>query len=128
MDTTTLFLVQLWGPVLLAVGIGLLVSKRQYAKVYKDIAGEPLAALAFGILAMAGGLAQILVHNTWNGLADVIVSLLGWGTFLKGTVFVLSPGYANKLARSWERAKLMPLAVLITIVVGAYLTWLGYLG
>ncbi len=47
MNTTT-FLAQVWGPAILAVGIGIFVSRSFYAKIYGDLEKEPLACLIFG--------------------------------------------------------------------------------
>ena len=125
---TTIFLAQIWGPVLLAIGVGMSIGRAQYLKVYKDIESEPLAGLGFGVLAMAAGLAQIAVHNTWDTLPAIIVTLLGWGAFVKGALFLMEPKFVGEMARTWVKADLLPLASAGSIIIGAYLMWFGYLG
>jgi hypothetical protein len=49
----TQFLAQIWGPVILAIGLGIFVSPKYYSKVYHDLEREPLAILVF---AMFGGI------------------------------------------------------------------------
>lgn len=123
---TTLFLAQIWGPVLVAVGLGLLSSRSQYEKVYRDIANEPLAGLTFGILAMTVGLVQIRFQNSWENLAATLVTLLGWGTLLKGALFVIAPHSASYAARKWGHLKVVPISATLVLLIGAYLIWFGY--
>ena len=44
---TTLFLAKLWGPAILAVGIGVFVSRNYYIKIYLDLEKDALAVLLF---------------------------------------------------------------------------------
>jgi hypothetical protein len=47
----TIFLAQIWGPVILAVGIGVFTSRSYYLKVYRDLEKETLAVLLFAMFA-----------------------------------------------------------------------------
>lgn len=42
---TALWLAQLWGPVMFAVGAGIFVSRGYYPKIYRDLEKEALAVL-----------------------------------------------------------------------------------
>ncbi len=123
----TLFLVQLWGPVLLALGLGLLLSKGHYARVYRELDKEPLAALTFGMLAMVVGIVHIMAHNVWDSLLSGFISFLGWATLLKGTAFVIVPRMADRWSEVALKAKLMQVGAVVVLVLGAYLSYLGYL-
>lgn len=123
----TLFLVQLWGPVLLALGLGLLLSKGHYARVYRDLDKEPLAGLTFGMMAMVVGIVHVMAHNAWDSLLAGFISFLGWATLLKGTVFVVLPGMADKWSAFALKAKLMQAGAVVVLVLGAYLSYIGYL-
>jgi len=124
----TLFLAELWGPILLAVGAGLFLSRGYYRRVYRGIETEPLATLAFGIVAMVVGISQIMIHNVWHGAPEIIVTLLGWGTLLKGIAVIVMPESAGKAARQWQSAKLIQLSAGLVLVIGLYLTWYAYFG
>lgn len=124
---TTLFLAQIWGPVILAVGIGIFVSRDYYVKIYRDLEKEKFAALVFGMMALAGGTAHIVAHNTWSTLPEIVVSLLGWGLFVKGAVLTIAPKLADKAGDWTVKSKLIPAAGGFAILAGVYLSWLGYL-
>jgi len=124
---TTLFLAQIWGPVTLAVGIGIFVSRDYYIKIYRDLEKEKFAALVFGMIALAAGAAHIGAHNTWGTLPEIIISLLGWGLFAKGAVLTIAPKLADKAGDWTVKSKLVPSAGGFAVVMGLYLCWLGYL-
>ena len=125
MDTTT-FLAMVWGPIVFAVGLGIFISRDVYVRIYKDIQKEPLAGLAFGMFAMMVGIIQISVHNFWGTFREAFVSSLGWGTLLKGAIFIIYPRFVDRAAE-WEVSKkLVPVAGGVTLLVGLYLIWVGF--
>ena len=125
MNTTTL-LAQLWGPTLLAVGLGILVSRKYYLKTYRDLQKETLAVLLFGMVTIPAGIDHIHVHSVWNTFAEIVVSLLGWGLLIKGLVFAIAPGLVDKAGDFEADSKLIPVAGALTLIAGAYLSWIGF--
>lgn len=121
-----MFLSQIWGPVLLAIGLGIFVSRDYYLKIYQDLEKETLAVLLFGMVAMSAGIAQILYHNVWGNLNEVIISLMGWGLLLKGAAFAIVPKLVDRGADWQASSKLIPLSGAVVLVLGAYLSWIAY--
>jgi uncharacterized membrane protein YagU involved in acid resistance len=126
MDITQ-FLAQLWGPTILAVGLGILISRRHYTKVYRDIEKEPFAMLTFGMFAVILGIIHVQLHNSWNTVTEGLVSLLGLGLLVKGFAFIIFPGMADAWADYATKLKLIPIAAVLTIAIGVYLSYIGYL-
>lgn len=124
---TTIFLMQLWGPVLLAIGVGFFTSQKYYVKIYRDLEKQAFSVFLFAIIAIPLGIAQIQAHNVWENFPQVVVSILGWGLLIKGIVFAISPRSVDRTA-DWEAdSKLIPLAGALMLILGIYLTWVGYL-
>ena len=125
MDITTL-LAQIWGPILVAVGLGFFFSKKYYITIYRDLEKEPFAVLFFGMLAMAAGIAHILAHNVWGNVSEILVTLLGWGFLIKRIIFVTFPGLADRSGDWVLSAKIVPMAGIGALVLGGYLSWFAY--
>jgi hypothetical protein len=125
MDLTT-YLAQIWGPVILAVGIGFFASRAQYLKIYRSLGDNALAALTFGMFAMTFGIIQVSVQNDWTTLSSGIVSFLGWALLAKGAAFVIFPAFADRAAQKFGKAKLVPFAGGLALAAGAYLSYVGY--
>jgi hypothetical protein len=125
MDTTN-FLALLWGPTMLSIALGIFVSRKYYTKIYRDLQKESLALLMFGMLAISAGIAQILYHNVWSTLPEIIISLLGWGLLLKGLVFAIAPAFVDKAGDFEANSNLIPTVGVILFILGAYLSWTGF--
>ena len=123
---TTLFLAKLWGPAILAVGIGVFVSRSYYIKIYRDLEKDALAVLLFGMVAMTAGVAHILSHNIWDSFLSSLISFLGWALLAKGALFVIAPRLVDKAGDFWVNKNLIPLAGILTLIAGIYLTWVAY--
>ena len=123
---TTLFLAQLWGPVLILIGVGIWVSSGFYHKLYKDLEKETLAVLSFGILATIAGLAHVLVHNYWDNNLEILISLLGWATLIKGAAFLVWPHLID-LGGNWAaKHKTYRYSSVVMIILGLYLFQVSY--
>lgn len=125
MEITT-FLMQLWGPTLLAIGIGFFTSRKYYIKIYRDLEKQAFASFIFAIIAIPAGIAQILAHNVWGSFAEGVISILGWGLLIKGIIFAIAPRFADSAAEKESKTKLIPVAGFLMIVLGAYLTLAGF--
>ena len=124
--TTTLYLASLWGPIILAVGVGVFVSRSYYMRIYRELEKDALSVLIFGMVAMATGIIQVSMHNIWGNLPEVIVSLLGWGLLIKGTAFIIVPKLVD-MGGDWAAdSKLVPTVGGFMLLIGAYLTWISY--
>ena len=123
-----MFLAGLWGPAILAVGIGFFVSREHYLRIYRDIQREPFALLVFGMAGIAAAIAQISVHNVWDTLPEMLISFLGWAMLLKSLSFMIMPNIADKLSDIVaSKSTLITTAGVIMLVAGGYLTWLAYM-
>lgn len=125
MDITVL-LASLWGPTIFALGIGIFTSRAQYTSMYRDIEKNAFAILVFGMTAMTMGIFHVLVHNIWNTFPEIIISLLGWGLLLKGVLFIVGPRLVDYVADMWVDLKMLSVAGVLMLVLGAYLSWLAY--
>ena len=123
----TIFLASIWGPILVAVSLGIFINTRFYEKIYRDLEKDALAVLVFGILAMMVGLAQVQYHNLWETVPQIVVTLLGWGTLVKGAVMVIAPKFADRASHEWLKLDIMPAVGTGVMVIGVYLSYLAYI-
>lgn len=124
----TIFLAGLWGPALLAVGLGIFISREHYIKVYRDLERESFAVLLFGMAGIAAGAAQVTAHNVWETLPEIVISLLGWGLLIKAVVFTIMPQIADQRG-NWFAAntQMVQASGVAMVIVGAYLSWIAYM-
>jgi len=128
MESTTIFLAQLIGPTMLAVGLGIFFSRSYYEKVYRNLENETLSVLVSGIAALVIGILMVLNHNVWNSLLSGIVTLVGWLSIVKGLLLIIVPRKVDKLG-DWMAGKKgwFTFAAFLYMGVGAYVTYMVYM-
>ena len=127
--TDPAFLARLIGPVMLALGIGMLINRAYYRAMAEEIlAGRALVVLS-GLLIMAAGLAIVLsTANMWSFTWPVLIAILAWLAIIGGAARLLFPDQTAEFGRSMLRH---PQTIMIGggvwIVIGAILCLAGYL-
>jgi hypothetical protein len=126
MNSLSIFLAQLAGPTLLALGLGIFFSKDYYTRVYRDLEKEPLAVMMAGLTTLIAGIVLVLNHNIWENLATGIISAIGWLSILKGLVLIIYPKTASKMGDMVAQGKFFNIIAVLTIIIGGYLSYMAY--
>lgn len=128
MNETTLFLAQVMGPTLALLGLGMLFNQKYYGKIFRTIGSEDFDMFLTPMILISLGVVLIMKHFLWGSLAEVFVSLMGLGMLVKGAVLAILPKvYQSYVKFVFAKDSMMAFAGLIWIVLGAYLTWFGFL-
>ena len=83
---------------LLATGISHLAQPRLWAELFIDLLAKPYGGLYIGVLTLPLGLLIVLGHNIWVLNAPVIVTAIGWGWTIKGSLYLIHPATPRKVA------------------------------
>jgi hypothetical protein len=123
----SIFLARLIGPVLLAIGIGVLLN----APVFRILAVQFLHSYALifisGLLTLTAGLAIVLAHNVWVGDWRLIITVLGWLGVIGGAVRIVVPQKVAAIGSGLLAHGIAPLfGGFVMLVVGALLAYYGY--
>src|SRR5262249_33253078 len=62
---TSIFLARLLGPLLLAVGAGILINPKPFHTMASEVVRSMTLVYLFGLFDFAAGLAIVLTHNVW---------------------------------------------------------------
>ena len=124
---TSQFIARLAGPVLSAIGIGLLANQA----VYRQMAGQFLAGYPFiyfsGILALIGGLAILNAHHDWTRDWRSLITLLGWFLTIVGVYRIIAPQFVNFVGTGAVAHSGFFIGVgIVLLALGAFLTFKGY--
>jgi hypothetical protein len=121
------FLARLLGPLLLAVGVGILINPKAFGTVAGEVVRSVTLVYLFGLFDFAAGLAIVLTHNVWVANWRVLITLIGWLMLIRGAVRILAPemimGYATKILRNKQ---IIPLSGVVTGVLGLVFCYFGY--
>ncbi len=126
---TSLFLAQLIGPVLIVIGVGLLLKKTEFREMATDFLSSRALIFVSGLLTLVTGLAIVLTHNVWEFNWPVIITILGWLSVFGGVFRILFPDSVQSMGTSMlDKPAMMTVSGAIQIVLGLWLSYVGYMG
>jgi uncharacterized membrane protein len=124
---TSVFLAKLIGPVMLAVGIGLIANTAAYRKLAEEFLHSTALIYLSGLLTMLAGMALILTHNVWAADWRILITLLGWLTAIGGAARIVVPQGTQQIGRRLlEHPLFLTVATVIWLGIGAVLCFFGY--
>jgi len=126
---TSLFLAQLIGPVLIVIGVGLLLKQTEFREMATDFLSSRALIFVSGLLTLVVGLAIVLTHNVWEFNWPVIITILGWLSIFGGVFRILFPDSVQSMGTSMlDKPAVMTVSGAIQIVLGLWLSYVGYMG
>lgn len=122
----SIYLSKILGPFFLILGLGILLNKDYFLKLFKEFFKHPGVVFFVGLTELIFGLVVAVYHNIWVADWPVLITIIGWGAILEGGTILLSPKTAKKLALPWLRNRSITGLMLIGLIFGLALTYAGY--
>ncbi len=123
---TVIFLAKLWGFSLVIFSFVMLIRPKRVDSIFRLVENEATLFLV-GIINMVLGVALILSYNVWDASWKMVISILAWLVLARGLVILLFPDFvATILAKIKSRMDWIPIALVVTTVLGCFLIFLGF--
>lgn len=127
--STSPFIAKLLGPMLLVVGVALLTRPEAYRALLREFIASGVSLYMAGFFGLLGGLALLLTHNVWALDWRLLITLIGWVTLVRALVTIFCPQWIVSIGTTLiERKGTFPVAAAFDLVIGAILTYFGYVG
>ena len=126
MNPPTEFLLRLFGPVFLVIGVGMVLNPKQYVTMFKNLKTDTITFYLIAVMPLSIGIVLVQVHNVWNTLDEVLVSLIGWAALVKGIVRFLKPDFCIKVITSFAKPKNLAPSAWVIIILGGYMCYAGF--
>jgi hypothetical protein len=126
---TSRYLAKLIGPVLLAIGAGMVLN----GSIYHAMGDQFLSSYAFiylsGLLALPLGIAIVLAHNVWVANWRVLITLFGWVAMIGGIFRIVYPQLVQRIGGAiFHLATVPAVGGTLMLVLGGVLGYFGYRG
>ena len=126
MDTSDL-IARFLGPVMLAAGISMFVNRQRFTQIFKDFINSPGMIFMGGVMALVLGIALVTFHNIWVADWRAFITVYGWLALAAGIVRMIFPEFAIDIGkRMMEREPLMMVTAALNILLGGFLTYMGF--
>jgi hypothetical protein len=125
--TTSTYLAQLIGPVILAAAVGLFLNREGYRAMAQEFLRSPALIYLSGVLTMLAGVAIVLAHNLWVADWRVLITIFGWLGAIGGAARIALPAATKAVGeRMLENPTWMTVGGVGWFAIGALLTFAGY--
>lgn len=127
MPRVTIFLSRLIGLFSLLVAFAMLVQRQAMIETASQIVHDRPLLLVLGMITSICGLAMVLGQNVWSGGAlPIVVTLFGWTVLIRGALILFLSTSLTGLFEMLHFERFFYLFVVITLVLGVYLTYGGF--
>ena len=126
---TSIFLARLIGPVALIAGLVVLFDPVRVRTMAREVLQGEAFLFMSGLLTLPVGLALVNTHNVWTTDWRVVITLFGWISVVAG-IARLGFGPQVKAIGATMVDSRIGLAIPggLLALLGAWLSWVGYLG
>jgi hypothetical protein len=122
----SIFIAQILGVFLLVMGVAFLLNLKDYRKLAEDLVKDQMFLMMKKTCAVIIGTVLVVKHNVWNTDWTMIITIVGWASLVGGAFGLLFPRQTMGMAKSLLKQNIILAASVIWIIVGAYLTYVGF--
>jgi membrane protein CcdC involved in cytochrome C biogenesis len=123
----SIFIARLLGPILLAVGAGILINPSMFRTMGTEVVRSVTLVYLFGLMDLAAGLAIVLTHNVWLVSWRVLITLIGWLLVIRGAARVLLTEKVMVFgAKAFRNRQMVPVSGAVVGILGLVLCYFGY--
>ena len=121
-----LVLARFWGILLVVLCGSILIYSKHYVRMVKGFQNEATRVLYFLVILTIGAV-NVAVLNQWRWDYKGLITVLGWGSVLKGCFGLLMPDFYMGII---QKVTLRPIVIyalgLVFFIVGCYLLFVGF--
>ena len=119
----TIFFARLWGSFFIIFGALFIITK-QLGKTI-EMTDDKAFVISTGYITLIMGLVTVIFHNVWVYSWEVVITILGWSTLIKGISKVGWPEQIHKQAQRFKKKQW--LSAIFIIILGAWLFWSSFI-
>ena len=122
----SIFVAQMAAIIYLAVGVGMLLDKKYYVKLFDGFMKDTTFMYLGGFMALMIGFALVTFHNDWVKNWEVLVTIIGWLALIKGVMLLAFPTTIINIAKPLLKGKSMTILSPIVVVLGLVFGYFGF--
>ena len=123
---SSLVLAKIMGVVFAVLGFAILFNLKFYKKAIEDFFKKPALMYITGFFLLIFGMLLILVHNVWTKDWTIIITIMAWGTFLKGLIIMLFPESMINMGKKMITKGWLTFGGVIVLLIGLCLICKGF--
>ncbi|MCX6722281.1 MAG: hypothetical protein NTY04_03800 [Candidatus Staskawiczbacteria bacterium] len=119
------YLAEIWGISIAIVSLALLIKEKHLKKLFAAVEAED-DLFMWGLASLVIGLGMILSYNVWAQSWQVIITILGWVSLIKGLCLLFTPELAKKWTKKLETSSFLPYVLFAGVLIGLVITYFAF--
>jgi hypothetical protein len=119
------YLAEVWGISMVVIALVLLVKESYLKRLFISMENED-NLFFWGFVTFIIGITMVLAHNIWVKDWQVIITIFGWASLLKGLFILFLPKITIFWIKKVENAPFIPYALVVAVFVGLAITYFGF--
>ncbi|HWA00297.1 MAG TPA: hypothetical protein VG841_08280 [Caulobacterales bacterium] len=125
----TLIAARVLGPLLLAFGIAMIAQRQRMLAVIEGFIDDDNLLVLGGALSLLIGLVIVALHDGWRGFTQIVVSVLGWFSVIRGAAVLFAPNLVRTAAANvLVNPQIVPIVGCLLALLGLWLSFVGFTG
>lgn len=124
---TSISLAQIVGPTFAILGLGVLFNSKQITKMANEYVKNEGLLFLTGLISLVLGLLMVQIHNYWESNWTVIITIISWVVLVKGALLLVAPKAGVNMGKKFMTETIYMVSGLSYIVLGVYLSVMGYM-
>ncbi len=121
-----MFLAQVLGPAFVIVALAVFMNRQMIRHMMDRLSEDNPAIMLSGFISLLFGLIIVVSHNVWVWNWQLLITLVGWVSTLKGVVLLWWPSQMLKMRKSMMSDNMLLVHGVLALVIGAVLTYYGF--
>lgn len=121
----SIFLAQVFGFYLVIVSLAMIVNTRAYQLMIEEYINNHAVQLLGNVVTLILGILLIITHNLWVADWRVLITLLAWLVFLKGTMNMMFPNWLATMGKVMQKSTYYFMSSIISCFLGIFLLYHG---
>jgi len=119
----SIFFARLWGSFFVIFGLLFIITK-QLGKTI-EMTDDKAFVISTGYITLLMGLVTVILHNVWVLSWEIVITILGWSTVIKGIMKIGWPEKIRKQAQRFKKKQMVSTVALL--ILGAWLFLMSFL-
>ncbi|MEC7838459.1 MAG: hypothetical protein VX777_00305 [Chlamydiota bacterium] len=122
----SIFLAKVFGIYLIVSGLLYAFKHNTMRYVINDYFDNNAVVMLGGIMSLMIGILLMVSHSVWEPNWKIVITVFGYMTFFKGIMHLFFPSTASSWASKMTDGSYFVYISIVTLMLGIYLTYVGY--
>lgn len=121
----SIVLARIFGVVFLVCGLEAVFNRKFMSAALGGVADSPISLWIAGLIFLLMGGTVVALQNVWSPDWRVIITIIGWGSVLKGACIMLFSDFMRTVYRKSNVSSILTFGGIVAVLLGLFLLYMA---